>query len=478
MDPAIPPPARATVSQSRHGQGGHLVPPGRLQSATMGSESLPQIEVDRLQLGMYVVLDVGWRNHPFLRSSFLLSSAEQLQQLRELDLGTVRWRPDRSSTAPLPPASPTATEAPAVAVGDASTTPAPIPEPLRTAWIDGDPPTADEWQASSLRRVEDEYNDVASKHRSLLEQLLTAPEAAREIAEELAETLRDSVAECDQPAARLLSDRVGEQASGHEVGVSALALLLARDAGFSGDDLAELALAALLHDAGKASLPARVREDDGSLTGSDREAYRQHVALGVRLLSSMQLPPSVLRMVAEHHEHQDGSGFPGGLKGEQISPGSRVLAIANRYIDLVHPAQSGSALTPHQALQQMFTAEKSHFDAGLLARFIRIMGVYPPGTVVELSDHRLALVVAARPGAALAPRVQLLEDLDRNPPVPPLDMHAEAGLKIIRSVPLSELPPRQAARLGDLARAGIYVEPQTDPEWRAWGDSETEVQEL
>src|SRR5690606_24397140 len=121
----------------------------------------------------------------------------------------------------------------------------------------------------------------------------------------------------------------------------------------------------------------------------------------VELGREMGLDPQVLRSIAECREHADGSGLPNGLRSEQLSVPGQVLAIANRYMSLVCPPGGEPGLTPHQALQQMYGRERAHFDVELLARFVRLLGVYPPGSLVEPSDGRIALVVASRPGTAL-----------------------------------------------------------------------------
>jgi len=435
----------------------------------MASSSLPLIDIDRLQLGMYVVLDLGWMSHPFLRDRFTLRTAEQLEQLRGLGLRQVRWCPERSLTQPLPEPVKDNTE-PALEI------PAPQGAEMRIAGaarlLGTEPPTEAQWQAQSLRLVEAEFTDAARAHQDLLKRIATAPQEARESAEQLAAKLCSSVANSPNPSVRLLSQRVAPQPSGHEIGVTALALLLGRSSGFSAEALRELALAALLHDIGKTRLPRFLHDDNGRLTISERRSYRHHVELGVELAQSMALPDPIIQAIAQHHEHADGSGFPAAVTAEQLTPVSRALVIVNRYHDLLkqHPTQLG--LTPYQALQQMYSSERAHFDAELLARFIRMLGVYPPGTLVELTDQRMALVVASRPGHALAPRVQIIETPDADPADATIDIDPDGPLHVQRSVNLAQLHPRWMQRARQLARAAVFVEPQTSPEWGAWSTAE------
>jgi putative nucleotidyltransferase with HDIG domain len=423
--------------------------------------SLPLIDVDRLQLGMYVVLDVSWKDHPFAFGSFTLRTPEQLIQLRALGPRQVRYSPERSSVPPLPErrdAEPVAAEPPATAPSAASAVAAP------SAPLELGPAAALRRQEASLRRVEEEYQQVARGHQQLLRKVISEPEEASQLADRLGETLYRSVAEIREPTVRLLSQRVGFQASGHEVGVAALALLLARESGFGPSSLREAALAALLHDIGKVRIPAFLHEDDGRLTGFERRSYRQHVEFGVKLANGMALSGPVIRAISEHHEHCDGSGFPAAIGADQLSVLGRVLAIVNRYQNLVCPLHFESGLTPYQALQQMYGAERAHFDPIYLTRFVRIMGVYPPGTLVELTDRRMAVVIASRPGASLSPRVQVIDLPEDDDPKLAFDLDCHSELRVRCSVLPGQLNSRWAQRSRQLARSAIYVESLVEDE--------------
>lgn len=438
----------------------------------MAPSGLPLIDVDRLRVGVYVVLDVGWRNHPFLRSRFLISSEEQLEQIRALGLGKVQWSPERSTAEPLAesptPAAPASEPAPSQPVSGL-----PRVEPARLM----EPVSLEDWDEISLHWVESEYDDIATRERALREALGGDPGLARELAEELADAVSTAISECERPAVRLLAERQDAASDGHEVAVMALAVLLGRDAGLDEPTLRQLALAALLHDSGKTRLPAAHREDTGELAAAALADYRRHVEYGVELARSMGLDEAVVRCIAEHHECADGSGFPRGLRGDALSEPGKMLAIANRYMNLVCPQRSDAGLTPHQALQQMYGRERERFDTALLARFVRLLGVYPPGSLVELSDRRIALVVASRPGGALTPRVQIIEQPDGGALSAAIDIDADSAVKVSRSIPPEQLDPRLARRSRELARAAFFVEPAPSPEWRSWDDEQrgTEV---
>lgn len=440
----------------------------------MSGAELPLVDVDRLRVGMYVVLDVGWGNHPFLRNRFRIRNADQIAQIRALGLTKVRWSPERSTCGPGPePESGRAAHAaPPAASSSAAATAAPAPAPAaRTV----EPVPLEEWERVAESWLTEDYASLARRQAELGRLLQRDPAAAREIAVQIAGELSDAVVECDRPAVRLLAGEHGPSPC-HEIAVMALALLLGRDAGLADDELDCLALAALLHDAGKAALPEAVRENDGRLAPAALAAYRSHVQRGLELGQKMGLDPAVLRCMAEHHEHLDGSGFPAGLRGEQISLPGRVLAIANRYVDLVQPRHGGEGLTPHRALQTLYARERDHFDPALLARFVRLLGVYPPGSLVELSDGRMALVIASRPGASLTPRVRVLLRDDGRELGPALDLDVGSPVSIRRSLGPGELSPELARRCAELARAAFLFEPEQAPEWRSWGEDLRETE--
>lgn len=435
----------------------------------MDPSLLPLIDVERLQIGVFVSLDVGWRNHPFLRSSFNIRTPEQLKQLQSFGPRQVRYCPRRSEAPPLPAATVSAR---------ASEVRIDVPEAVapttRASWEPIELPTEDQWDSLSLKQVEDEYLQLAQQHQQFTRQVLTDPVAARRSAEQIGNTLYAAVAEADIPALRLLSQRVAPQASGHEVAVAALATLLARDCGFGEQALREVALASLLHDIGKLRIPTFLHEDHGQLSEFEQQSYRQHVALGVELAGAMGLAPGITRAIAQHHEHVDGTGFPAGLREADMTPAGRILAIANRYMNLTCPARPEAGLTPHQALQQMYRNERARFDNAYLARFVRVLGIYPPGTLVELSDARRAIVVAARPGNSLAPRVQVVEQPDAEASGPLLDIEINGEIRVKRSLNPEQLSAPWAQWLRQIARTPVYVESQTSPEWSSWAGTQVE----
>jgi putative nucleotidyltransferase with HDIG domain len=235
----------------------------------------------------------------------------------------------------------------------------------------------------------------------------------------------------------------------HALNVMNLSVLLGRAAGLRGEALKSLGLGGLLHDIGKLQLPPWVlRITPQSRNRHEESAYRRHVDLGVEMCARLGISDEVvLDAVRGHHERIDGSGFPASLAGEAIQLSARIVAIANRYDELVHGSDESRSLTPSQALAQLYRNEGAGFDRGLLQRFVKAMGVWPPGTIVLLNNGMIGRVISVEPDQTLRPTV-LIGDPEMPPGESPVISLADMpDLKVTRAMRPSELPTAALARL-------------------------------
>jgi HD-GYP domain-containing protein (c-di-GMP phosphodiesterase class II) len=385
------------------------------------------IDLDALRLGMVVHLDLSWLEHPFPRSRFELTSQEQIGILRALGLRQVRV----VSSMPVP-VSPQPREG-GERVVDAS--PAPAPDPAVAARLER---LAEE--RASLQRSEKQFARAAAAWKTVWHGVLADPRQAVQHSRELVGTLMKELTECESAHIRLLSESAGDLASQHSVNVTVLSLMLGRAMGIEGGDLEDIGLGALLHDLGKLELPAAVREHDDHHNHHQAQLYRDHVAHGIRLGVRMGLGSSALMVIAQHHEAADGSGFPQQLEGDRICLGARIVALINRYDGLCNPSRPGLAMTPHEALTQLYAQQRHRHDANVMNGFVRLLGVYPPGSVIQLSDGRHAMVVAVNPDSPLRPRIIVHEPSQPREDALPLDLRKERALSIRRSLHPQHLP--------------------------------------
>jgi len=239
---------------------------------------------------------------------------------------------------------------------------------------------------------------------------------------------------------------------------------MGRSFGLGQSELLDLGVGAMLHDIGKIDLPERVRHRHDDFSAAESTFYEQHVTHGVARASKMRLSAGATLVIAQHHEHADGSGFPIGLGSERMTPASCIVALVNRYDNLCNPVLPSKALTPHEALSLLFAQGKNKVDPTILGAFIKMMGVYPPGSVVQLTDDRFAVVVGVNSARPLKPRV-----LTHDPKVPAdealiVDLEAAVGLGIRRSIKPAALPCEALASLSPRRRVAYFFEPVHDVE--------------
>lgn len=197
----------------------------------------------------------------------------------------------------------------------------------------------------------------------------------------------------------------------HSVNVGVLAVMAGLAMKMSRDRLVQLGKGAMLHDIGKIDVPLSVLNKPGKLSEEEFDQIRRHCQVGMQILKHSGYVNIVEAAVAlQHHERYDGSGYPGGLKGEQIHLFSRITAIADVYDAITSDRVYRPAFPPHEAYELLAAGGGSMFDYEIVRIFMNIIAPYPLGTVVELSNGEIAAVVENIPGHNLYPRVRVLFD--------------------------------------------------------------------
>jgi HD-GYP domain-containing protein (c-di-GMP phosphodiesterase class II) len=417
----------------------------------------PLIDVSQLTVGMFIHLDLGWMSHPFPLSSFKIASSDQLLILRRLGLTQVRWSPAKSDLSLQSTEADVSGATAAVDAAPASASPEstePTPEELaREAHR-----RALAAQREALRLCEEQYGEAADGFRGVMDLVQADPHAARTQAESLTAALLDKMLVEGDLNMRLLNEAAGDRSTAHALNVCIIALLLGRAFGLGRDEMMDLGVGSLLHDVGKLEVAARLRHRDESFTAAETQAYQQHVVKGVAIAQTMGLAPGPLLIVAQHHEHADGSGFPQRINMDRMSTGARIVALVNRFDGLCNPLITSKAMTPHEALSLMFAQGRNRFDATMLNAFIRMMGVYPPGSTVQLTDDRYALVVSVNSARPLKPRVMV-----HDPKVPKeealiLNLEEMPDLGIRRSLKPQFLPRASLDYLSPMARIAYFFD--------------------
>jgi len=416
-------------------------------------DNVELVDCKSLRIGLYVELDVGWLAHPFPVGSFKLTSAKQIETIRGLGLERVRVN--------LAKSDPEVTETVAKPVMDAAAAER-AQAANRSAALRQQRAEQLASQQRGLLACEKRFGEAVRQYKKMLEAIPTQPKAAAEHCSTLVNAfVGDILCEGDS-AIRLLSEAAGDKSSMHPVNVTVVSLLLGKAMGLSQAELVDLGMAAFLHDVGKAQLPDRVRWLEENFSTAEFKLYQEHVAKSVQVGKAMELSTGALLAIAQHHELTDGSGFPTRAKGDGMTMAGRILALVNRYDNLCNPSRTAMAMTPHESLSLIFAQLKTRFDTTALSAFIRMMGVYPPGSVVQLIDERYGLVVSVNSTRPLKPRIIVHESGVPRDEALILDLEHAPHIGIRRSLKPSGLPSAAMDFLAPRQRVSYFFERVVD----------------
>jgi HD-GYP domain-containing protein (c-di-GMP phosphodiesterase class II) len=238
----------------------------------------------------------------------------------------------------------------------------------------------------------------------------------------------------------------------HALGCSVWVATFGRHLGLERHDLRELAIGGLLCDIGKVRLSPSLLTKTGPLTASDIEQLRSHVEEGVRIVESTEgITPRIVEMVAGHHERHDGSGYPRGLAGLDIPIYARIVGLIDSFDAMTSVRPYAPSRSPHQAIMELYQSRDSLFQTELVEQFIRACGIYPTGSLVELSDGTVGVVMSVNALRRLRPVVMLLLGMDKHP------------LREFRRVDLGEVLVDEAGQplniRGGLPRGAFGIDP-------------------
>lgn len=195
----------------------------------------------------------------------------------------------------------------------------------------------------------------------------------------------------------------------HSLNVCVLSLTFGRALGLAIEELNEIGLGALLHDMGKMRVPLSVLNKPGKLTRDEFEIMKSHPGMGYELVrNDKNLSPEVLSIVRNHHERLNGQGYPDNLTEENITFYTKIVSITDVYDAITSDRVYHDGMTPHDALKSLYEWMPGNYDTELVQEFIRTIGIYPVGSVVELLTGHIGIVVKLNEAHRLKPVVMLI----------------------------------------------------------------------
>lgn len=425
-------------------------------------ENAVVIHPSQLAVGLYVWLDIPWDAHPFLYNKFRISSAEQIAEIRGLNLESVKFFPNKSTAEPAELAKPTENTNEVAAIES-------TPSAAEQAVCDSaEIERLTEEKRAKLQRHKDAtaraqrgWERAAKATREALLGMSRSPKQAGEQVAVQARAAVNAIASGDEVLLHLLRDLKGDGAHYHAINVMTLSLLLGKTVKLDEKAMLDLAMAAVVHDAGKARIPSRLLMTHAdSRAKHEEEFYRQHSTYSVELAREAGVfGIDALLAIADHHEYLDGSGWP--RKKKNVGTLAQIIGMVDRYDRLCSPeAPDRKGLMPREALAILFSKDASRFDPQLVGALVRLLGVFPPGTIVQLNDGSLGLVVS--PGAeSLRPSVVIYTPEAPRDEGPVIDLAEEPDLSIEEALRPESLPEDVLAWLSPGQRMSYYFSTET-----------------
>lgn len=403
-----------------------------------------KLSPEYLRIGMYVDLNCSWFRHPFPRRSFKLTSQSQITTIKGLGLGTVLVYPKESDpetdgeAAPIESAAEPASAPESAAEPsheEATAEPAPLVEQEM-------PTQGDYHQAAQM--ASEAYREMLGNSSKIMKELSSGSEEGLRSAESMIgglSTLLSNTEAAGTVASAFDSEDVENASVIRAMNVATLSMLVAQQFEIDQEALQMIGMAGLLLDIGEHRIPRHILQTRARRSEVENVKYQLHPYLGVEMLRKFpHIPEEVLDVIRSHHERLDGSGYPEKLKGDQISLPTRIVSAVDHYDSLVNSLHAEDALTPAEALATMYKYQSQMFAADVLVAMIQTLGVYPPGTVLALSDGRFAQVLNINFKYRLKPLVLLYDE--QTPAEQPVtaDLQSQDQLTILRGMSRDELP--------------------------------------
>ncbi|HCJ4668352.1 HD-GYP domain-containing protein [Vibrio parahaemolyticus] len=410
-----------------------------------------KLTVDRIQPGLHIRLPLKWNDHPFLLNSFKIKDQEQIEMIRHLGVKFVYFNPEQSDTVPLP-------------VNQIQTDSTTSNESL-------DLETQKLWQEKQKRieklsayrrrviQCEKEFERSLARMRSVMTKIRNRPTAAVDEAQLLIEDIVEKLMCDDNVTLHLMNGKNEfEDIYFHSLNVAVIAMMIGRAKGYSAKQLKELSFAALFHDMGKIKIPTAILRKQVPLTEPETNYLKLHTKYGLDLANQIEgFPEPAKAVIAQHHELRDGSGYPEGLKGDEIDELAQIVIVANAFDNLCHTPIASEQKIPYTALSHLYKNCKHLYKEENLNILIKFMGVFPPGTVVQLSNNMAGLVISVNASNLLFPNVLVYDPSVPRTQAPIIEL-ASKDLRIVNAIHPSKLPDKIKEYLNPRSRISYFFD--------------------
>ncbi|MDR2422746.1 MAG: HD-GYP domain-containing protein, partial [Deltaproteobacteria bacterium] len=347
-----------------------------------------KIPTKSLEIGMFVS-DVGraWFNHPWKTKSKYISDRSEIEELVQFGIEEVyidtqkTLKPEPTGQLPAKEMAYRAKE------GSYRVRSQPV-EPAKP-----DPVSALELELPKAAKA---YNRALDTSKAMVAACrMNKRLEVNEVQENVDELVESVSRNQDALTALIKLRRFDDYTYTHSLNVSVLSIASGKALGLSDDELKILGLGTMFHDLGKCRVPAFILNKPDKLTDEEFAIMKNHAALSAEILieQNVQVDDQVIKVARHHHERMDGSGYPDHLKGGDIPYLATVCGLSDVYDALTSDRVYHKGMLPHDALKFIYGLRGTHFQPEWVDRFVQSVGIYPPGSVVELNNGHLAVVM-------------------------------------------------------------------------------------
>ncbi|MCC8256494.1 HD-GYP domain-containing protein [Vibrio campbellii] len=409
-----------------------------------------KLTVDRIQPGLHIRLPLKWNDHPFLLNSFKIKDQEQVEMIRHLGVKFVYFNPDQSDASPLPANQPQAEVKQDHALD------------LEAQKLWQEKQKRIEKLSAYRRRViqcEKEFERSLARMRSVMTKIRNRPADAVGEAKQLIDDIVEKLMCDDNVTLHLMNGKNEfEDIYFHSLNVAVIAMMIGRAKGYSAEQLKALSFAALFHDMGKIKIPTAILRKQVPLSEPESNYLKLHTKYGLDMANQIEgFPESAKTVIVQHHELRDGSGYPEGLKGDEIDELAQVIIVANAFDNLCHTPVAAEQKIPYTALSHLYKNCKHLYKEENLNILIKFMGVFPPGTVVQLSNNMVGLVISVNASHLLFPNVLVYDPAVPRTQATIIDL-ASKDIKIVNAIHPSKLPEKIKEYLNPRSRISYFFD--------------------
>ncbi len=434
------------------------------------------LNIEDLRIGHYVKLECSWWKHPFATNMFKVTTRTELRRIKKITKLQLFFDPDLSDPSPeedeLPshelssPDSDVQSDIESVEGSFEQEPQGELEEEKEETprFLPEDGKSRREIlreRRSQLKKTERAYAETAKQTKAALKNMTSGDVAGLRMAENMLLEITKML-KADRSVMAILevmnSTDLDDPFFVHAMNVCVLSMLVGNIMGLEEEELVSLGLGAIAHDIGYLNLPRELELTTSGFTreGAKTKLHIQQGLIGIGRIS--KFPEAGVQIIAQHHERLNGKGYPDGLTQDQISPLAKIVMIIDEYDELCHG--QGQELTPYEALSLMYqntsVKKKCEYDENILIQLIKSLGVYPPGTLVELNDGSIGVVISINPQDRTNPQIMIYVPGVPQDEATIVDLSQDEDLTIEKSLRPKELSKEAKRYLNPSRATGFF----------------------